>query len=147
MLHAYVERFDVMGVGGNILGWNGEVNKSIVKNYWLRACLTNTEHPGSPEAARPDPSLNRCLPSTVPTRPCMHRASVVDSSVSLFLPRFRSTAGNETSRKDELVEKGGSKIYFSSRLGLPGTGPFSGWDEKKIVAFVSSFCSVFSTQV
>jgi len=29
MLHACVERFDVMGVRGNILGWEGEVNKAM----------------------------------------------------------------------------------------------------------------------
>jgi hypothetical protein len=29
MLHACVERFDVMGERENILGWNGEVNKAI----------------------------------------------------------------------------------------------------------------------
>jgi hypothetical protein len=29
MLHACVERFDVMGVRENILGWDGEVNKAI----------------------------------------------------------------------------------------------------------------------
>jgi hypothetical protein len=29
MLHACVERFDVMGGRGNILGWDGEVNKAI----------------------------------------------------------------------------------------------------------------------
>jgi hypothetical protein len=28
MFHAYVERFDVMGVRENILGWDGEVNKA-----------------------------------------------------------------------------------------------------------------------
>jgi hypothetical protein len=28
MLHACVERFDVMGGRGNILGWEGEVNKA-----------------------------------------------------------------------------------------------------------------------
>jgi hypothetical protein len=28
MLHACVERFDVMGGRGNILGWDGEVNKA-----------------------------------------------------------------------------------------------------------------------
>jgi hypothetical protein len=31
MLHAFVERFDVMGGRGNILGWEGEVNKALVK--------------------------------------------------------------------------------------------------------------------
>jgi hypothetical protein len=30
MLHACVERFDVMGGRGNILGWEGEVNKAIL---------------------------------------------------------------------------------------------------------------------
>jgi hypothetical protein len=30
MLHAYVERFDVMGERGNILGCDGEVNKVMV---------------------------------------------------------------------------------------------------------------------
>jgi hypothetical protein len=29
MLHACVERFDVMCVRGNILGWEGEVNEAI----------------------------------------------------------------------------------------------------------------------
>jgi hypothetical protein len=32
MLHACVERFDVMGVRGNILGWDGEVNKALLHN-------------------------------------------------------------------------------------------------------------------
>jgi hypothetical protein len=32
MLHACVERFDVMGGRGNILGWEGEVNKAITSN-------------------------------------------------------------------------------------------------------------------
>jgi hypothetical protein len=31
MLYACVERFDVMGVRGNILGWDGEVNKAVDK--------------------------------------------------------------------------------------------------------------------
>jgi hypothetical protein len=31
MLHAYVERFDMMGERGNILGWNEEVNKDASK--------------------------------------------------------------------------------------------------------------------
>jgi hypothetical protein len=30
MLHACVERFDVMGGRRNILGWEGEVNKALV---------------------------------------------------------------------------------------------------------------------
>jgi hypothetical protein len=30
MLHACVERFDVMGGRGNILGWVGEVNKALL---------------------------------------------------------------------------------------------------------------------
>jgi hypothetical protein len=30
MLHACVERFDVMGGRGNILGWDGEMNKASV---------------------------------------------------------------------------------------------------------------------
>jgi hypothetical protein len=30
MLHACVERFDVMGGRGNILGWDVEVNKAII---------------------------------------------------------------------------------------------------------------------
>jgi hypothetical protein len=29
MLHACVERFDVMGGRENILGWDGEVNKAL----------------------------------------------------------------------------------------------------------------------
>jgi hypothetical protein len=30
MLHACVERFDMMGERGNILGWDGEVNEAQV---------------------------------------------------------------------------------------------------------------------
>jgi hypothetical protein len=30
MLHACVERFDVMGERGNILGWDGKVNKALM---------------------------------------------------------------------------------------------------------------------
>jgi hypothetical protein len=30
MLHACVERFDVMDERGNILGWDGEVNKALI---------------------------------------------------------------------------------------------------------------------
>jgi hypothetical protein len=29
MFHAYIERFDVIGRRGNILGWEEEVNKAI----------------------------------------------------------------------------------------------------------------------
>jgi hypothetical protein len=32
MLHACVERFDVMGGRRNILGWDGEVNKALVSS-------------------------------------------------------------------------------------------------------------------
>jgi hypothetical protein len=32
MLHAYVERFDVIGGRGNILGWDREVNQASVSN-------------------------------------------------------------------------------------------------------------------
>jgi hypothetical protein len=32
MLHACVERFDVMGERENILGWDGEVNKALVRD-------------------------------------------------------------------------------------------------------------------
>jgi hypothetical protein len=34
MLHAYVERFDVVGGRGNILGWDGKVNKALVNTYY-----------------------------------------------------------------------------------------------------------------
>jgi hypothetical protein len=30
MLHAYVERFDVIDGRENILGWDGEVNEAVV---------------------------------------------------------------------------------------------------------------------
>jgi hypothetical protein len=36
MLYAYVERFDVMGERGNILGWDEEVNKAYVVGDALR---------------------------------------------------------------------------------------------------------------
>jgi hypothetical protein len=47
MLHACVERFDVMGERGNILDWDGEVNKDLAaKNCFLLTiqsfvCLNN----------------------------------------------------------------------------------------------------------
>jgi hypothetical protein len=34
MLHTCVERFDVMGVRGNILGWDVEVNKALMKSFF-----------------------------------------------------------------------------------------------------------------
>jgi hypothetical protein len=36
MLHACVKRFDVMGGRGNILGWEGEVNKALVEFCFIR---------------------------------------------------------------------------------------------------------------
>jgi hypothetical protein len=36
MLHACVERFDVMGGRGNILGWDGEVNKAKIPLFHLQ---------------------------------------------------------------------------------------------------------------
>jgi hypothetical protein len=36
MLHACVERFDVMSGRGNILGWDGEVNKALA--FFLSDC-------------------------------------------------------------------------------------------------------------
>jgi hypothetical protein len=36
MLHACVERFDVMGGRENILSWDGEVNKAYVGHHRLR---------------------------------------------------------------------------------------------------------------
>jgi hypothetical protein len=36
MLHACVERFDMMGGRGNILGWDGEVNKAIYTNHKVK---------------------------------------------------------------------------------------------------------------
>jgi hypothetical protein len=42
MFHACIERFDVMGERGNILGWDGEVNKALAmkifsfsRQWWL----------------------------------------------------------------------------------------------------------------
>jgi hypothetical protein len=38
MLYAYVERFDVMGEKGNILGWDGKVNKAeVLFEFWENA--------------------------------------------------------------------------------------------------------------
>jgi hypothetical protein len=52
MLHAYVERFDVMGGRGNILGWDGEVNKAMLYFYFTtyimlfaRSPTTAVQHP------------------------------------------------------------------------------------------------------
>jgi hypothetical protein len=39
MLHTCIERFDVMDERGNILGWDGEVNKIIAKHSSSRAYL------------------------------------------------------------------------------------------------------------
>jgi hypothetical protein len=47
MLHACVERFDVMGGRGNILGWDGEVNKAYVNllgRYQARRVGVATDH-------------------------------------------------------------------------------------------------------
>jgi hypothetical protein len=41
MLHACVERFDVMGGRENILGWDGEVNKAQI----ITKDTTVTFHP------------------------------------------------------------------------------------------------------
>jgi hypothetical protein len=38
MLHACVERFDVMCVRGNILGWEGEVNEARFKAQVESCC-------------------------------------------------------------------------------------------------------------
>jgi hypothetical protein len=35
MLHACVEKFDVMGVRENILDWDGKVNKALLENVPL----------------------------------------------------------------------------------------------------------------
>jgi len=54
MFHACIERFDVMGETGNILGWDGEVNTPLLLNVTgyqvciLRKVLyTNKMQPGS----------------------------------------------------------------------------------------------------
>jgi hypothetical protein len=40
MLHACVERFDVMGVRENILDWDGEVNKASMQvDRWALASM------------------------------------------------------------------------------------------------------------
>jgi hypothetical protein len=41
MLHACVERFDVMGGRENILGWDGEVNKACVDGMWRQLVITS----------------------------------------------------------------------------------------------------------
>jgi hypothetical protein len=52
MFHACVERFDVIGKRGNILGWDGEVNKA----------LTGPDRNRS-GPVRPVTAVNRGLPS------------------------------------------------------------------------------------
>jgi hypothetical protein len=51
MLHACVERFDVMCVKGNILGWEGEVNAAedvmdacmiLALFRWQKICMKST---------------------------------------------------------------------------------------------------------
>jgi hypothetical protein len=44
MLHACVERFDVMDGRGNILGWEGEVNKALVPPKKHYAKKTSSSH-------------------------------------------------------------------------------------------------------
>jgi hypothetical protein len=39
MFYACVERFDVIGVRGNILGWDGEVNKALVGDQALSVIM------------------------------------------------------------------------------------------------------------
>jgi hypothetical protein len=43
MLHACVERFDVMGGRGNILGWDEEVNKAKIETDALFRCTSKVE--------------------------------------------------------------------------------------------------------
>jgi hypothetical protein len=43
MLHACVERFDVMCVRGNILGWEGEVNAGKQEEYKLKTSHTDLQ--------------------------------------------------------------------------------------------------------
>jgi hypothetical protein len=51
MLHACVERFDVMDVRENILGWNGEVNKAKLSRLH-RGPWPRFPWAPAPEAAR-----------------------------------------------------------------------------------------------
>jgi hypothetical protein len=76
MLYACVERFDVMGGRGNILGWVGEVNKARV---WCMSGGPNRRIPHSPprdsqptsvKCGRVSDSFARfsqCPPSVQPT--------------------------------------------------------------------------------
>jgi hypothetical protein len=57
MLHACVERFDVMGGRGNILGWDGEVNKALVLLDGWMGCHSTSE------SFQPRPCLDaKCSP-------------------------------------------------------------------------------------
>jgi hypothetical protein len=42
MLHACVERFDVMGGRGNILSWDEEVNKALIELHCTYTAQTGT---------------------------------------------------------------------------------------------------------
>jgi hypothetical protein len=53
MLHACVERFDVMGVRGNILGWDREVNKAL----YLLACAGCCIHVQTSANQRQEPDI------------------------------------------------------------------------------------------
>jgi hypothetical protein len=44
MLYACVERFDVIGGRGNILGWDGEVNKALDEKYRCRSIYLGYTH-------------------------------------------------------------------------------------------------------
>jgi hypothetical protein len=53
MIHACVERFDVMCVRGNILGWEGEVNKAkVASSYRIERRTLTDSAPGRAASAR-----------------------------------------------------------------------------------------------
>jgi hypothetical protein len=69
MLHACVERFDVMGARGNILGWGGEVNKASASFTPPALAVPALKRQDAPEAGGSQ-TLRACATSgwTVPLR-------------------------------------------------------------------------------
>jgi hypothetical protein len=90
MLHGCVERFDVMGGRGNILGWDGKVNTGIVAEgcqvkmctYWRLLCpvrlsaITASAWIRAPQPQQTLAVVTTRPESCIPTRGCMYSYAV-----------------------------------------------------------------------
>jgi hypothetical protein len=69
MLHAYVERFDVMDGRGNILGWDGEVNTPLASQHTSFAGPELTSLASAVSARSRPPCRIRGAPTRAPAVP------------------------------------------------------------------------------